>query len=391
MLTPRWRKVIRDLRAFPTRTALVTLSIAVGVFAFGVILTARAVIGRELQCSFLAIEPASATVTTTAFTDDLAEAVERLPEVAVAEGRRVVPARIRIGPDRWEDALITVLPDDGIRRIGIVRPQAGAWPPPERAILVERASLTRAGLAIGETVVVELPGIGERAMPVAGTIHDLSTPLAVLTAQTFIYMTADTLRWLGGPAGYNQLHLIVNGDRRDVTQIRAMAQAVEQLLERSGHPVLQTYVPPPLQHPAEALLPVITVLMLIVGMLALVASSFLSINTISAILNQQTRQLGVMAAIGAGPRALAAMYMATAVWFGVLALMLAVPAGLLATQGLAGFLAGQLNIDLPWPVWSGEILLLQIVAGIAVPVLTALWPIRSALRRPVRELLSGET
>ncbi|MFN3374835.1 MAG: ABC transporter permease, partial [Chloroflexus sp.] len=190
---------------------------------------------------------------------------------------------------------------------------------------------------------------------------------------------------------YNQLHLIVNGDRRDVAQIRAMTQAVEQLLERSGHPVIQTYVPPPLQHPAEALLPVITVLMWIVGMLALVASSFLSINTISAILNQQTRQLGVMAAIGAGPRVLAAMYVATAALFGVLALMLALPAGLLATQGLAGFLAGQLNIDLPWPVGSGDILLLQVVAGIAVPVLTALWPIRSALRRPVRELISGET
>ncbi|ACL25594.1 ABC transporter permease [Chloroflexus aggregans] len=391
MLTPRWRKVIRDLRVFPTRTALVTLSIAVGVFAFGVILTARAVIGRELQRSFEAINPVSAIITTTTFDTDLAETVERLPEVAVAEGRRVVPARIRIGPDRWEDALITLLPDDGIRRIGIVRPQVGAWPPRERAILVERASLARAGLAIGETVVVELPGIGERAMPVAGTIHDLSTPLAVLTAQTFIYMTEDTLRWLGGPTGYNQLHLIVNGDRRDVTKIRAMASVVEQLLERSGHPVIQTYVPPPMQHPAEALLPVITVLMFIVGVLALVASSFLSINTISAILNQQTRQLGIMAAIGAGPKTLATMYMATAALFGLLALVLAVPAGLLASQGLAGFLAGQLNIDLPWPVWSGEILLLQIVAGITVPVLTALWPIRSALRRPVRELLSGET
>ncbi|WP_322511256.1 FtsX-like permease family protein [Chloroflexus sp.] len=391
MLAPRWRKVIRDLRAAPTRTALVTLSIAVGVFAFGVILTTRAVIGRELQRSFLAIEPASATITTTAFDDDLVAAVERLPEVAVAEGRRVVPARIRIGPDRWEDALITVLPDDGIRRIGIVRPQAGAWPPPDRAILVERASLARARMVIGETVVVELPGVGERAMPVAGTIHDLSTPLAILTAQTFIYMTEDTLRWLGGPAGYNQLHLIVNGDRRDAAQIRTMARAVEQLLERSGHPIIQTYVPPPLQHPAEALLPVITVLMLIVGMLALIASSFLSINTISAILNQQTRQLGVMAAIGAGPRALAAMYMVTAALFGLLALALAVPAALLATQAFAGFLSGQLNIDLPWPLFSGEILLLQIVAGLAVPVLTALWPIRSALRRPVRALLSGET
>jgi len=391
MISPRWHKIWRDLRATPTRTILVVLSIAVGVFAFGVILTTRTVIERELRRSFLAIDPASAIITTTTFDDDLVEAVARLPGVAIAEGRRVVPARIQLSAGRWEDALITVLPDDGQRRIGIVRPQAGSWPPPDRALLFERASLSRIGATIGAEVVVELPGIGERTMPIAGTIHDLSTPLAVLTAQSFIYMNEETLRWLGGPTGYNQLYLVVNGDRRDLATIHDMTQAVERLLERSGHPVLQTYVPPPLQHPAEALLPVITVLMTIVGLLALVASSFLSINTISAILNQQTRQLGVMAAIGAGPRTLALMYTATAALFGLLALVLAVPTGLLATQGFAAFLGSQLNIDLPWPLVSGDILLLQIVAGLAVPVLTSLWPIRSALRRPVRVLLSGET
>ncbi len=391
MLAPRWRKIIRDARAAPTRTVLVTLSIAVGVFAFGVILTTRAVIERELQRSFLAIEPASATIVTTTFTDELAAAVERLPEVALAEGRQVVPARIRFGADNWRDTVLTVLPDNGRRRIGVVRPQAGVWPPIDRAVFIERASLARAGGEIGEQVVIELPGVGQRSLPIAGTIHDLSTPLAVITSQTFIYTTAETLRWLGGPADYNQLLFVVAGDRRDLDHIRAVTRQVERLIERSGRPVAQTNIPPPLQHPAEALLPVMTVLMTVVGALALVASSFLSINTIQAILNQQTRQLGVMAAIGAGPRTLALMYMATAALFGALALALAVPVGLAATQGFASFLGGQLNIDLPWPLFSGEILLLQIGTGIAVPVLTAIWPIRSALRQPVRALLSGET
>ena len=37
MLNPRWRKVLRDLWGNKTRTALVVLSIAVGVFAVGMI------------------------------------------------------------------------------------------------------------------------------------------------------------------------------------------------------------------------------------------------------------------------------------------------------------------------------------------------------------------
>ena len=35
MLTPRWHKVIRDLWSNKTKTILVVLAIAVGLFAFG--------------------------------------------------------------------------------------------------------------------------------------------------------------------------------------------------------------------------------------------------------------------------------------------------------------------------------------------------------------------
>ncbi len=37
MIRPRWRKVLRDLWSNKTRTLLVVLSIAVGVFAVGTI------------------------------------------------------------------------------------------------------------------------------------------------------------------------------------------------------------------------------------------------------------------------------------------------------------------------------------------------------------------
>jgi putative ABC transport system permease protein len=41
MIRPRWKKVIRDLWMNKSRTLLVVLSIAVGVFAFGTIAIAR--------------------------------------------------------------------------------------------------------------------------------------------------------------------------------------------------------------------------------------------------------------------------------------------------------------------------------------------------------------
>ena len=62
IINPRWRKVLRDLWSNKSRTILVILSIAIGVFAFGVIAGTRATILQEINRQYLAINPASATL-----------------------------------------------------------------------------------------------------------------------------------------------------------------------------------------------------------------------------------------------------------------------------------------------------------------------------------------
>src|SRR5262245_2506393 len=105
---PRWKKVMRDLAFNRTRTALVVLSIAVGVFAFGTILGGPTVLSQTLNESFLAINPPSATLTTAPFDEELVEAVRRVPGVAQAQGTRSVAARIQTGPTTWQDAMLFV-------------------------------------------------------------------------------------------------------------------------------------------------------------------------------------------------------------------------------------------------------------------------------------------
>ena len=51
MLTPRWRKVLRDLSANRTRTILVIVSIAVGVFAVGTVQHLRTTILQQMQAA----------------------------------------------------------------------------------------------------------------------------------------------------------------------------------------------------------------------------------------------------------------------------------------------------------------------------------------------------
>lgn len=390
-MRPRWHKVLRDLYHNRTRTALVVLSIAVGVFAFGTIMAARIVITRELRDSYLAINPVGATITTTPFGEELLDAVRRVPGVAGAEGRRVVAARVQVGPGLWQDTQLFLLPDDGVRSLGIVRPEAGAWPAPDKALLVERAALIKLNAGLGDTVRVALPGQSARDLPIAGLTHDLSLPPAVIAGQAFGYITFDTLEWLGGPGGYNQMSFVVEGDRTDEAHIRAVAARVERLIERSGREVLNTDVPTPLQHPVEIILPTLFAVMTTIGVLALVTSIFLIINTISAILTQQTRQIGVMKAIGARAGQIRGMYFALAASFGLLALLIAVPLSALGSQFMARFIGGQLNIDIAGLTMPPEVLLLELGAALLVPLVASAVPIRAVIGRPAREALAGET
>jgi putative ABC transport system permease protein len=108
-----WQKVLRDIWSNKGRTILVVLSIAVGVFAFGGLLTTRDVLLRDLNDAFLASNPSSATLTVPGFDDQLVDAVAGMREVGEAEGRSTYALRLRPAGEEPVNMTVTVAPDDG--------------------------------------------------------------------------------------------------------------------------------------------------------------------------------------------------------------------------------------------------------------------------------------
>lgn len=387
MMRPRWKKVIRDLWMNKTRTILVVLSIAVGVFAFGTIASARVNILDLLRESYLSINPASAIITTDLFDEDLVDVVRHMPEVDMAQGQRKVPARILIGPDTWYDMDLYVLPDDGAMDINIVRPEQGSWPPPKHTLLIERSSLSKIHARPGDEVVVEVTGNEQRTIPISGLAHDLSLPPAPIAGKAFGYVTFDTLEWFGLPRDYDQMLIVVAEGREDEEHIWHVVDQVEQKIERSGREIDVSDVPTPLEHPAEMIIPTILMVLGGLGVLTLVLGMFLIINTIESILTQQTRQIGIMKAIGARRMQVMGLYFSMVLIFGVLALLLAMPLGIAGAIAFTTFMTNQLNIDLVHFTIPPPVVLLKVLASLVLPVIVAVPAIRNASRITVREAL----
>jgi putative ABC transport system permease protein len=120
-------------------------------------------------------------------------------------------------------------------------------------------------------------------------------------------------------------------------------------------------------------------------------SVFLVVNTVSAILTQQKRQIGVMKAVGGGTAQIMGMYLVMVLAYGAMALAIALPLGVQGSKALSGALAGFFNFDLYSMESPPETFAAQIGIGLVLPVLASLIPFLSSLRISAAEAMSNYT
>lgn len=390
-LSPRWRKVWRDLAANRARSALMVVSIAVGTFAVGFVGDARVVVLQALAISQAQAAPASATlVTAEPFDGELVDALRRTPGVADLQGRRALPVRGYLG-GAWRNLELFALPDYRDVRIGRLDPAAGAWPPPERGLLLERDSLASVGARIGDTAVLEMADGTSRALPVAGTVHDMNYPASTTLGRLYAYTTPATIEWLGQPYGLNQLLLRVGAgaDASDRAQAEQVAAGVRRALEEEGRAVVRVEVPEPGKFWADEPVNALVALTSILSVLSVVLSGFLVSGALQSLLAQHVRQIGVMKAIGARVGDLVAMYLMMVGALGVAAVAIAIPLGALAGAAVVRYSTSRLNLAEPAFALAPSVVALQVAVGVVVPLLAGLGPVLAACRTGVRQAIAA--
>src|SRR5262245_53704334 len=261
MHSPRWRKILGDLWAYKIRTAVVILSIAVGVFAVGMIAGTQVILTRDMQASYLAIDPPAAILGVSAFDDELVEAIRRMPQVDEAEGHGALSVRLSIGPETWRTLHIAAFPDYNDIRVNKITSEQGAWPPPKHAILIERSSLSLTNAQIGDTVLVELPDGTRRSIRIAGTAHHFNKPPLTFPAWVDGFVSFETLEWLGGSRDYSALFVTLTDKTLDRDGAGRVINLVRDKIVRGGYDVNFAYVPIPGKHPADtAMQPMLLIL-----------------------------------------------------------------------------------------------------------------------------------
>ncbi len=116
------------------------------------------------------------------------------------------------------------------------------------------------------------------------------------------YISFETLEWFGEPYGFNELH-VVSDRPDDKAWSQQVVNKVKAKAEKAGYTIPMTMTADPGQLPMNDVLQGILLLMGFLGLMSLGLSVFLMINTVSALLAQQKRQIGVMKAVGGSSHA----------------------------------------------------------------------------------------
>ncbi|HEY8009808.1 MAG TPA: FtsX-like permease family protein [Rudaea sp.] len=386
-ISPRWRKMLRDAWLHKARTLLVVLAVATGMIAAGALLDAWALVRRVTAETYQASHPVSATLHVDAVDDALLAQVRALPAITAARARRSVFATVESNGARLV-AELYALQDFSAQDIGKLQPERGVWPPRDGEIVLERSSLDFSGSGLGESLALQVGKNPQHALPVTGIARDVSLPPGWMDHIVYAFVTPATLETLGVPATFDEIQIVVRDAAADRDAVRRIAYEVKALIERNGKQVGKVDVPVPGQHAHAAQMDSLMLTQGVFGLLTLLVCSFLIVNLITAMLAGQTREIGVMKALGAGPRQIGAMYLVFALLLGVLASTIALPAAIAIGRPYAALKADMLNFPIagyaiPW--WA---IALQLAVGCLLPVAAAATPVVRACRMPVHAALS---
>ena len=389
ILKPRWSKVFSDLWDDKTRTSLVVASIAVGVFAIGMIITAFVILSEDINYSYAAANPVNIEIWTDPFYEDLIRVIEKVPGVDDVEGRHILSIRAKRGDENWQGLSLIGVADVERSIINQLGTLEGVQFPGRDEVILSQDIMNNTGFQVGDEIEIELPDGSTHFLTVAGLVSDQTAARPDANPTSNAFVTLDTVRSLGLGNYFNRLLITVEGDGSNEEFIATVAAKVKDKMESHQREVYRTEENLSNVHPmTDTLLAMMGVLGAL-GVLITILSASLIINTLNALLTQQLRQIGIMKLIGARSFQILGMYMSLIVVYGVIALVVAVPLGTIAGNALASFVTDLMGAVLQGFRIVPIAIVVQVLIAFIIPLGAGFFPVNKGAKTNVRRAISN--
>ena len=211
-----WRKLWFDLWQRKTRTLLVIMSVAAGVFAIGTIFGMHEQLMRRMDTAHQDTYPSHINMFLFQSIDqNMANHLARVPGVDSVDITNQISMRYKRRQDAsWQPGMVATRPDYSEQIYDLVTLKSGEWPT-KNTLGIERLASEHFGIQIGDEVQIELGDGTGRWLPVRGLIRHPFVEPPSFGGDALFFMSSQGLARLGIPEGaYFNLKVRVESHNR---------------------------------------------------------------------------------------------------------------------------------------------------------------------------------
>src|SRR5581483_5304584 len=300
MASATLKKSITDLTRRKARAVFAVLTLAIAVASVG-IFAAPSLMDQAMQQEVQTNKLPDLTLSTKplAVTPAQLAALGHLPNVSAAGGFSYFQTRVWVG-ERRVKALVVGVPDWAHQQVNVVSVVSGTAPISGVLTDVQNAKQGRYSGTAGDTI--RIVGVGDRTLtvPVSGVGRNLiGGQQAGDGSLVVLYSTPALISRLGGDPGFSSVDFRLRDTStaaadRTVARIKTYLRANTSFKGFSDLPALREAG----SYPGKDFFNQISSLMNVFTVLALLSALVLIANTMTTLIGEQRREIGMMKAIG---------------------------------------------------------------------------------------------
>jgi putative ABC transport system permease protein len=383
------RKSVTDLTRRKARAVFTVLTLAIAVASVG-IFAIPSLMNTAMQKEVQATRLPDLTLSTKPLrlTDAQVAALRRLPNVVAFEPRSYLQTRVWLGGRRVKAAIVGV-PQYRLHSVDVVSLVSGRLPS-GLTVLTDTQNAKQGRFSGKQGSSIRIVGVGNRLLtvPVSGVGRNMiGGQFAVGSEAVVLYATPALIAKLGADPGYSSLEFRLRDTsrpaaERTVDAARAYLRSHSAFTGFSELPEIRK----PGTYPYQDFIEQLSSIMRVFTVLALIAGVVLIANTMTTLIGEQRREIGMMKAVGGTVRQIRRVYLRTALLLGAAGAVVGVGLGLVVANAVVGYFANFFGVSAGFSV-SLPVLVASVAVGLIAPALAALLPIRRGSRISVREAL----
>lgn len=392
-----WRKIFGDLWTRKARTALVSISIFIGVVGVVTLVTAGDLLIKQLRQDvkeaelpmlqvFMIVPPSVADVDLDdqTYIDDLQRA---FPEITAIEGTVNNPFYWKFQDEgRFREARMLAyldpLADKDLEPIRLVE---GQYPQPgQRQVVVELRMAKDYDLSVGD--VIDLRMLGLEGLPIeAWTVSGIVFHAYNQQSDRSMYTLYEDAQAITGIEGMNILAIRFT----DFETAKASLENVQAAInDDTPYTAMIVFPSDPAHNQAIEGTEQFRTILTALAVVAMLVCGFLVLNVVNNLVVEQQRQIGVIKSLGATRGETLIIYGGIAVTYGVLGVVPGVLAGIPLGYKMAVIIGDFANTLINSFAVSPLAISLGVFLGLAVPIVSAIIPVYAGTRITILQAMT---